>query len=64
MANELKFRSLNFIAREGKHQVGDWLVEPGFLVFGLSLDFARALGKKRDQNAFGVAPMLSLSSFC
>lgn len=64
MANELKFRSLNFTAGEGRHQVGDWLGEPSFLVFGLCLEVARALGKKRDQNAFGAAPMLSLSSFC
>ena len=51
LANELKFRSLNFIAGEGKHPVGDWLGEPSFLVFGLSPEAARALGKKLDQNA-------------
>lgn len=51
LANELKFRSLNFIAGEGKHPGGDWLGEPSFLVFGLSLESTRALGKMLDQNA-------------
>lgn len=50
-ANELTFRSLNFIAGEGKHPVGDWLGEPSFLIFGLSPEAARAIGKKLDQNA-------------
>ncbi len=48
---ELGFRSLNFIAGEGKHPVGDWPGEPSFLVFGLSLEAAKTLGKKLEQSA-------------
>lgn len=51
LADELRLRSLNFIAGEGKHPVGDWPGEPSFLVFGLSLEAAKSLGKKLDQNA-------------
>jgi hypothetical protein len=51
LANELGRRSLNFIAGEGKHPVSAWPGEPSFLVFGLSLEAAKTLGKKLEQNA-------------
>ena len=51
LAQELGRRSLNFIAGEGKHPEGDWPGEPSFLVFGLSLEAAKTLGKKLEQNA-------------
>jgi hypothetical protein len=51
LEHELGFRSLNFIAGEGKHPVGDWPGEPSFLVFGLSLEAAKTLGRKLEQNA-------------
>lgn len=51
LAHELRFRSLSFIHGEGKHPVGDWPGEPSFLIFGLSLEAARSLGKRFEQNA-------------
>jgi hypothetical protein len=51
LARELGFRSLYFISGEGKHPVGDWPGEPSFLVLGLSLEAAKTLGRKREQNA-------------
>jgi hypothetical protein len=51
LAHELRFRSLSFIPGEGKHPVGDWPGEPSFLIFGLSLEAARSLGKRFEQNA-------------
>ena len=51
LAYELRFRSLNFIDGEGKHPVGDWPGEPSFLIFGLSLEAAKALGNRLNQNA-------------
>jgi hypothetical protein len=51
LAQELGLRSLSFIAGEGKHPEGDWPGEPSFLVFGLSLEAAKTLGKKLEQNA-------------
>lgn len=51
LAHELRFRSLIFIPGEGKHPVGDRPGEPSFLIFGLSLEAARSLGKRFEQNA-------------
>lgn len=51
LAHDLRFKSLSFITGEGKHPVGAWPGEPSFLVFGLSLEAARTLGKKFEQNA-------------
>ena len=51
LENELKFRGLHYIPGEGKHPVGDWPGEPSFLVFGLSQEAAKTLGKKYSQNA-------------
>lgn len=65
LAIELKFRSLNFIAGEGKHPVGDWLGEPSFLVFGLSLEPLEPSERCSIKTlSFGAAEMLSPSSFC
>jgi hypothetical protein len=51
LAHELEFRSLNFISGEGKHPVGDWPGESSFLIFGLSLEAAKTLGRKLEQDA-------------
>jgi len=50
LAKELTQRSLSFIEGEGKHPSGEW-TEPGYLVLGLSLDEAKALGWQFEQNA-------------
>jgi len=48
---ELKFRGLTYIPGEGKHPIGDWPGESSFLIFDLSLESAKTLGKKFNQNA-------------
>ena len=50
LTKELTQRSLSFIEGEGRHPSGEW-TEPGYLVLGLSLDEARALGRQYEQNA-------------
>jgi hypothetical protein len=50
LARELTQRGLNFIQGEGRHPSGRW-VEPSYLVLGLSLDDAKALGMRFEQNA-------------
>ena len=51
LEEEIKFRGLAYIAGEGKHPVGDWPGEPSYLVFDLSLEAAKTLGRKFNQNA-------------
>ena len=51
LEEEIKFRGLAYIAGEGKHPVGDWPGEPSYLVFDLSLESAKTLGRKFNQNA-------------
>lgn len=51
LEEEIQFRGLTYIAGEGKHPVGDWPGEPSFLVFDLSLEAAKTLGRKFNQNA-------------
>lgn len=47
----IQFRGLTHIAGEGKHPTGEWPAEPSFLVFGLSLEAAKTLGRRFHQNA-------------
>jgi hypothetical protein len=51
LEEEIKLRGLAYIAGEGKHPVGDWPGEPSYLVFDLSLEAAKTLGRKFNQNA-------------
>jgi sugar phosphate isomerase/epimerase len=51
LAKELNRRSLTFIDGIGKHSSGEWPAEASYFVLGLSLEAAKALGKKYDQNA-------------
>jgi len=47
----LRLRSLPFIERVGQHPSNRWAPEPSFLVLGLSLEAAKALGSRHEQNA-------------
>jgi hypothetical protein len=65
LEEEIKFRGLAYIAGEGKHPVGDCPGEPSYLVFDLSLEAAKTLGRKFNQNAIvwcdlDAAPQLIL----
>ena len=51
LEEEIQFRELTYIAGEGKHPVGDWPGEPSYLGFDLSLEAAKTLGRKFNQNA-------------
>jgi Protein of unknown function (DUF3293) len=51
LEEEIKFRGLNFIPGEGKHPIGSWQGEASFLIFDLSLESAKTLGRKFNQNA-------------
>ncbi len=51
LSNELSLRNLAFIDGIGKHPSGEWVAEPSYFVLGLTLEAARILGKKYDQNA-------------
>ncbi|MDO9233257.1 MAG: DUF3293 domain-containing protein [Methylotenera sp.] len=51
LVRELKARSLSFIEGVGQHPSGNWPGEPSYLVLGLSLEVAKALGRKYEQNA-------------
>ncbi|MBX3630497.1 MAG: DUF3293 domain-containing protein [Nitrosomonas sp.] len=47
----LKHRGFVFFEGIGKHPANDWPGEPGFLVLGISLEAASALGNQLEQNA-------------
>lgn len=47
----LQRRGLSFWEGTGQHPVDDWPGEPSHLVFGLTLDAARAMGRALKQNA-------------
>lgn len=47
----LKQRGFVFLEGIGKHPAGGWPGEPGFLVFGISLEAARVLASELEQNA-------------
>lgn len=50
-AEELQRRSLEFVDGVGQHPSNGWTGEPSFLVFGLTLVAAKALGQRLEQNA-------------
>ncbi|MCW5619463.1 MAG: DUF3293 domain-containing protein, partial [Nitrosomonas sp.] len=47
----LKHRGFVFFEGIGKHPANDWPGEPGFLVLGIRLEAASALGNQLEQNA-------------
>ena len=51
LARELKLRSLSFIDGIGQHPSNQWPGEASFLVLGLTLEAARTLGIRLEQNA-------------
>lgn len=51
LAHELQFHNLTFIEGVGQHPTNKWPGESGFLVLGVSLEAAKALGIKYEQNA-------------
>lgn len=51
LSKELGQRSLTFFDGIGKHPSGKWPEEPSFFVPGLSLEAAKALGRKYEQSA-------------
>jgi sugar phosphate isomerase/epimerase len=51
LAKELNRRNLTYFDGIGKHPSGEWTAEPSYFVLGLSLEAAKALGKKYYQNA-------------
>jgi hypothetical protein len=50
LERELQTRSLGFIDGIGQHPSNQWPGESSFLVLGLSLEAAKALGAKYEQN--------------
>ena len=52
LAKELKQRSLTFESGIGQHPGNGWPGEDSFLVYGLTLEAAKALGTRLEQNAF------------
>lgn len=51
LARELEQRGLTFFPGIGRHPSGNWPAESSYLVLGLSLDAAKALGAEYQQNA-------------
>jgi CubicO group peptidase (beta-lactamase class C family) len=51
LASELRSRGLVFVDGVGQHPSNGWPGEPSMLVFGLTLDAARTLGTRLEQNA-------------
>ena len=51
LAMELKSRSLKYLEGFGQHPSNGWEGEPSFLVFDLSLEAAKAMGRSFEQNA-------------
>ncbi len=50
LAKELSSRSLAFLPGVGQHPSNGWPGEDSFLVFGLTLEAAKALGTRLEQN--------------
>ena len=48
---ELTRRNLPFLEGIGKHPSGSWPEEPSYLVLSVSLEEAKTIGKKYEQNA-------------
>jgi hypothetical protein len=51
LAKALRSRSLTFLEGLGQHPTNGWKGEASFLVFDLSLEAAKALGRSFEQNA-------------
>ncbi|MDP1678785.1 MAG: DUF3293 domain-containing protein [Candidatus Nitrotoga sp.] len=51
LGRELQRGGLKFFQGVGKHPVGNWPSEASYLILGLSLEAAKILGKKYEQNA-------------
>jgi Protein of unknown function (DUF3293) len=51
LAKELNRRNLTYFDSVGKHPSGEWMAELSYFVLGLSLEAAKVLGEKYDQNA-------------
>ncbi len=51
LAKELSRRSLTYVDGFGQHQSNQWPGEESFLVFGLTLEAAKTLASKLEQNA-------------
>ena len=47
----LETQGWSYVAGSGKSRTGAWAAEPGFLVFGVSLEQARELAAEFEQNA-------------
>lgn len=66
LAKELTSRSLEFLPGIGQHPSSQWPGEPSYLVLGLTLEAAKALGARLEQNAIvwtgvnGVAQLILL----
>ena len=52
LAAELRSRSLAFVDGIGQHPSNEWSGEPIFLVFGLTLEAAKTLCARLEQNGF------------
>jgi hypothetical protein len=52
LAGELRSRSLAFVEGLGQHPSNGWAGEPSFLVFGLTLEAAKTLCTRLEQNGF------------
>jgi hypothetical protein len=52
LAEELRSRSLSFADGVGQHPSNGWAGEPSFLVFGLTLEAAKSLCTRLEQNGF------------
>ena len=65
---EIKSRSLSFLPGEGRHPSNNWPAEQSVLVLGLSLEAAKTLGRRFEQNAVvwagrdGVPELVLLNS--
>ena len=51
LCQELTNRELHFVAGIGQHPSGQWAGEESYLIFGLDLKAAKALGATLEQNA-------------
>ena len=51
LARELRQEGQTFFEGIGQHPSNNWPGEPSFLVLGLSLEAAKALGTRHEQNA-------------
>jgi hypothetical protein len=66
LAQELSRRSLSYLLGLGQHPANGWAGEESFLVFGLTLEAAKVLGSRFEQNALiwngsdGVAQLVLL----